>query len=586
MANQFLTACVSLGLLTVFAGAARSAVVEVEEGRTAEFRWAPASGPVDHYQIEIATEAAPPFSWSTYGVTDALDPSVSLSNSVLGADSPGVVHWAFDENAGTTAADWSGSGYSGTVSGAQWVAGMPGGGGAALRFDGLDDSVQLGAVDIGGQALTISLWFKADDFGTPSARLISKATSTSESAHYWMLSTVDSSPKLRFRLKTNGATTTLIASSGTLSAGVWTHVVGVYDGSTMRLYKDGVMVGSTPKTGTVDTNSSVTAAIGNQPTGGGSRPFDGVIDDVRIYDEALTDPQIAALAAGAVTSAEWVTVRAIACDAVGNVGDPSPISQTVHFVPAIVWAYSLPDDFDGDSISDLLTHLPAAGVVELHESASGLQVDIPTGMGPDWEIAAQGDFDGDTREDLFWRNWLTGDNRLWLEVGDNPIEEDFAGFPELANNDPAWEVLASGDFDDDGFFDLFWRNADTGRTQVWFMDGATARPVGFPRVRSASWVLDASADFDGSGTYDLFWRNLTSNETAVWQMDGDTVAFADSHLAVTGQEVVDVVDQNGDGFMDLIWQDMAGNCEVWLMTGGDLISEPAPIGAPTCPAAP
>jgi hypothetical protein len=207
-------------------------------------------------------------------------------------------------------------------------------------------------------------------------------------------------------------------------------------------------------------------------------------------------------------------------------------------------------------------------------------------MGPDWEIAAQGDFDGDMREDLFWRNPLTGDNRLWLEVGDNPIEEDFAGFPELANSDPAWEVLASGDFDDDGFFDLFWRNADTGRTQVWFMDGATARRVGFPRVRSASWVLDASADFDGSGTYDLFWRNLTSNETAVWQMDGDTVAFAESHLAVTGQEVVDVVDQNGDGFMDLIWQDMAGNCEVWLMTGGDLISEPAPIGAPTCPPAP
>lgn len=587
MLMKSVTACVSLGLVISLAGVARPSVVEVDAGSAAEFRWAPASGPVDHYEVQVATEPAPPFSWSTYGVTDAMQPTISILNSALSAENPGVAHWAFDENVGTTAADWSGNGYTGSVNGAQWVTGRPGGGGSALQFDGVDDSVQLGAVDGGGQALTISLWFKADDFGTHDGRLISKSTGTAESNHYWMLSTIDSSgSKLRFRLKTNGTTTTLIASSGALTAGVWTHVVGVYDGSTMRLYKDGVMVGSAAKTGTVDTNASVSAAIGNQPTGAGSVPFDGAIDDVRIYDQALNDSQIADLSANSVSSAEWVTIRTIACDAVDNVGQVSPVSQTVHFVPETVWAYSLPNDFDGDSIPDVLNHLPGPGVVELDESESGQLVSIPTEMGPDWEIAAQGDFDGDAREDLFWRNLQTGDNRLWLEVGANPIEEEFGGSPELANSDPSWKVLATGDFDDDGFFDLFWRNEDTGQTEVWFMEGATAQLVGFPRVRSASWLLHATGDFDGSGTYDLFWRHMSTGETAVWRMNGETVAFDESHPSEPAQEIVDVVDHNDDGSMDLIWQDMPGNCEVWLMSGGDLISAPTPVGAPTCPAAP
>ena len=55
-------------------------------------------------------------------------------------------------------------------------------------------------------------------------------------------------------------------ASGTLSAGVWTHVAARYDGATMKLSKDGTEVASTAKTGVLDTNGTVDAAIGNQPT--------------------------------------------------------------------------------------------------------------------------------------------------------------------------------------------------------------------------------------------------------------------------------------------------------------------------------
>ena len=69
--------------------------------------------------------------------------------------------------------------------------------------------------------------------------------------------------KLRFRLKTNGTTATLVASSGALTPGVWTHVSATYDGQFMRVYKDGVEVGTLAKTGAVDRNATI-PGVGGQ----------------------------------------------------------------------------------------------------------------------------------------------------------------------------------------------------------------------------------------------------------------------------------------------------------------------------------
>ena len=167
-----------------------------------------------------------------------------------------VGFWPFEESGGSSTADLSGSGHTGRLQGASRS--LAGKIGSALEFNGESDSVDTGSWDVSGNALSIALWMKADDFGITDARFVSKSTSPAEANHYWMLSTIASSgSKLRFRLKTNGTTRTLIAGSGTLVAGVWTHVAAVYDGSAMRLYKDGVLVGSIPKSGALSTNNSV-----------------------------------------------------------------------------------------------------------------------------------------------------------------------------------------------------------------------------------------------------------------------------------------------------------------------------------------
>jgi hypothetical protein len=70
------------------------------------------------------------------------------------------------------------------------------------------------------------------------------------------------------------------------------HFAAVYDGSDMRLYKDGELVGSLSKTGAVDTNGTVPLWIGGNPPSSNSRPWAGAISDVMVYNEALTAQQI------------------------------------------------------------------------------------------------------------------------------------------------------------------------------------------------------------------------------------------------------------------------------------------------------
>jgi len=211
-------------------------------------------------------------------------------------DSHGLVaYWPLDEGSGSVTFDASGHGHSGTlVNGPRWI------GGPSLDFDGQNDYVDVGTLDVSGSALTLAAWIYSENLANCVAndcRILSKATGTAENDHYFMLSTIESgaNTRLRFRLKTDGTTSTLIASSGNLSANTWVHVAAVYDGSSMLLYLNGDLVGTTSKTGVLTGNSGVPVWIGGNPPEGASRPWDGLLDELRIYDRALTAGEIQAL---------------------------------------------------------------------------------------------------------------------------------------------------------------------------------------------------------------------------------------------------------------------------------------------------
>ncbi len=206
-----------------------------------------------------------------------------------------LVHFPFSEGVGATTRDIS-SGRVGELVDAAWQADSPLGN--SVSFDGVDDYVDTGKWDVSGEAITLSSWIRADSFLSSSGegRIISKSFSNAGQDHFWMLSTIASGSdiRLRFRLKTDGYTDTLIAPSGNLATNRWYHVAAVYDGSDMRLYLDGVEVASMPKVGAISTDATVPVWIGNNPDTQ-TRPFHGLIDDMRVYDVALTAAQIASL---------------------------------------------------------------------------------------------------------------------------------------------------------------------------------------------------------------------------------------------------------------------------------------------------
>lgn len=227
---------------------------------------------------------------------DGLEPSDAASASFVRRASGLVGYWRLDERFGPVAVDHSGQLRHGTYAGG--IVHTNGRHDFAARLDGTDGRIDIPAFDVAGTGLTLSAWIRLpaghvlhDD------RIVSKAVGSGEQDHTWMLSLSDVSGarRLRFRLKTQGTTSTLIANAGNLQLETWYHAAAVYDGAAMRLYLDGADVGTLPKTGDITENPAAAIQLGANPPDAYS-PLDGHLDDVRIYNLALTPAEIQQLA--------------------------------------------------------------------------------------------------------------------------------------------------------------------------------------------------------------------------------------------------------------------------------------------------
>ena len=204
-----------------------------------------------------------------------------------------VAHWLMDEGGGLTAFDISGNKNNGTLtSGPTWTGGQFG---PTLNLDGVDDYVDVGnasPLQLTG-AMTVSAWINLDDLSATVHRIVSKFGLAGNRGWEMVL---DDAPDNRFtfRISSDG-TVTLQAQEAAQWAfsGQWMHVVGTYEPSTaLRIYRNAVLiVENTTAIPASQFNSSVNARIGRGPTGGA--PFDGKIDDVRIYNRVLSPEEVA-----------------------------------------------------------------------------------------------------------------------------------------------------------------------------------------------------------------------------------------------------------------------------------------------------
>jgi len=205
-----------------------------------------------------------------------------------------VSEWLLDEGSGAVARDSSGAGLDGQLgTGAaapQWVFGADG---LALRFDG-DDEVQM--PDFTGlepPRLTVEAWVR--NAGTPGIYryVVSKGAAGCNTSSYGMYT--GSSQGLAFYV--NGPSGYVVSPQATAAAiwnGGWHHAVGTYDGVTVRMFVDGVEIGSGRAA-----PSSIAYGLPSKNLrlgtyrGDCDLPFTGDIDAVRIWNLALTREEVA-----------------------------------------------------------------------------------------------------------------------------------------------------------------------------------------------------------------------------------------------------------------------------------------------------
>jgi len=209
---------------------------------------------------------------------------------LLGVLSSLVGHWTFDEGAGTVALDSSGNGNDGIFVGdPQWVAGVVGG---ALEFNG-DDYLDCGngpSLQI-QDAITIAFWFNVVAFENTweaflskgdSAYRVSRGGGNGDATHFGISGT------------SGGGGSGWFNGNAIVTGGVWHHFAGTYDGAEGRIYIDGVLDSTTEATGQINIETDG-FWIGNNSQNP-DRLLHGILDDVRLYNQALSADEISQLA--------------------------------------------------------------------------------------------------------------------------------------------------------------------------------------------------------------------------------------------------------------------------------------------------
>ncbi len=206
-----------------------------------------------------------------------------------------IAHWQLDESEGVIAADSAGANDGTCVGNPQW---KPSDGriDGALEFDGAGDYVNCGNDPVFNlqNAITVSAWVRVEAFSTDWQAIVTKGDSA------WRLQsagTDDAPGTLEFAC--TGVIVPYtdygnILGNIRVDDGQWHHVAGVYDGLAISLYVDGVLDVTSVASGRIAVNS-YDVLIGENAEQSG-RCWQGQIDDVRIYNYALSPYEIAALA--------------------------------------------------------------------------------------------------------------------------------------------------------------------------------------------------------------------------------------------------------------------------------------------------
>lgn len=200
-----------------------------------------------------------------------------------------LVRWAFDEGSGSTADDSSGNGNDATLTGSpSWVDGKTGN---ALEFSGTNYARSDGSVTV-SDTFTVSAWVKpsaAPDVGGFAARIVENSYASSFALGYYNNGTAK---VVQLSIEGNA-----LFGVSDIPLGEWSHVVATFDGAVANVYVNGVFDSTGDFSGSITPGSvSLPIYVGTYfGSPGELASFVGAIDDVRVYDRALSSSDVTEL---------------------------------------------------------------------------------------------------------------------------------------------------------------------------------------------------------------------------------------------------------------------------------------------------
>ena len=239
-------------------------------------------------------------------------------------------------------------------------------------------------------------------------------------------------------------------------------------------------------------------------------------------------------------------------------------------------------DFNGDGRSDVLwrndngwftswTANPAGGFAS--NDANHFH-SIPV----QWQVVGTGDFNGDGRADVVWRH-TNGSFTNWLSQPNGTFNSNDANAWEVVPT--SWKVDGVGDFNGDGRDDLIWRN-DNGTFTTWLAQpdgGFVSNDANSLAVLPTNWKVADTGDFNGDGRDDIIWRRDDGAFTTWLSQPNGSFVSNDTNswaLVPTNWRVEGTGDFNGDGSDDIVWRRDDGAFTTWLSQGnGSFVSNDA-----------
>jgi hypothetical protein len=209
--------------------------------------------------------------------------AVTVSNTA----SPGLVAaFGFNEGSGSTVLDSSGTSNNGTITNATWTA--AGKFGAALSFNGTSSWVTVPdapSLDL-TNGMTLEAWVNPSALSGWRTALLKESSGNLAYAMY----ANDNTPNPAVTVRIGTGDSSAVGTSA-LPLNTWTHLAATYDGAQLRLYVNGVQAGSRAQTGNMAVSTGPLRVGGNAVW---TEFFAGLIDEVRVYNRALSAAEIQA----------------------------------------------------------------------------------------------------------------------------------------------------------------------------------------------------------------------------------------------------------------------------------------------------